>query len=303
MLRFIQVEDSIYRIILKQDDNDTKQNTVTAEFKYVTECEDPTCIYTRNKTKIREKFEEKIFDSCQKKRNLKILFYGSFLLYQELKIILLLADQISEIHFTDYAYKNILKNKNEQLIFAFDEFMQYIYKEKINVQVYIHTNPERICESHTLRRRFDVVCGIDIDYAKGVTNNRPIMRRIAEHALKIDGKMFLSQHNIDQLDLCCYKITAQGNIKLVRTEDYVKAEYYKKYWLQNLAKKLELGYGFIGIFCALLLVNKSPIISIATGTFCTVDIFGKYLLGINKINTFKREINFLPDLIKNELTN
>lgn len=301
MLQFTKVDDSIYTLNLKRNSNSlfyiqSLDNDDAKQFNYITECSDPTCVYTRDKTVVRDKFEEKIVNFCQKKTNLKFLFYGSFLLYQELKIILLLADQVSEIHFTDYAYKDMLTNNNRYIL-AFNEFMEYIHREKINIRVYIHTDPDKIYKSTILRRRFDIVCGIDIDYTKGNINNRPIMKKIAEHVLKIDGQMYLSQHSLDQVDLCCYEISSKGIIQLIRTEDYVKKKYYNKYWCQNLVQKIRFAHSFVGIFCVMLMIKKSPIISIAGGSYYIVDIVNKYLLD-NKPYNFDRQIKNFAEVIR-----
>ncbi len=299
MLQFLKVEDSIYRLNLKRN-SDLLSNdyTMISQFEHITECCDPTCIYTRYKTTVREKFEEKIVKSCEHKTNLKFLFYGSFLLYQELKLILLLADQLSEIHFTDYAYEDLAsKDDDNRYILALSEFMSFIHKEKINVRVYVHTNPDKITQSTILRRRFDIICGIDIDYTNGETNNRPIMKKIAEHTLKINGKMLMSQHFIDQVDLCCYEISSKGFVQLIKTEDYVKPSYYNKYWYQNILCKLDFANSLVGLLCMIMVTKNTPIISIAGGTYCAIDLVNKYLLE-NKPNYFKREIKNFSCIIK-----
>jgi hypothetical protein len=268
------------------------------KFCHVSECSDSDCVYSREKTNIRERFENKILNIAQKKNNIKILFYGSFLLYQELRILLLLGNKISEIHLTDYAYKNFLNNKDESYILVFSEFIRYVESHKWNIKFYIHSDPDKLKNSIIFQRRFDIVCGIDIDYVKGNTNNRPIMKDIAENTLKINGVMFMSQHNLDQVDLCRYEITCNGKIKLVSTEDFVKKEYYLKYMAQDMLCKLYYPFSFIGLFFSAIILNKSPITALIGGTYCIVGIFHKYLMSDDDPNEFERNINNFSNLLK-----
>ncbi|XWV24503.1 putative ORFan [Tupanvirus deep ocean] len=297
MLQFNGVDDSSYRILFNKNYKKDDLNNVST-FKHITECSDPDCAYTRNKTNIRDHFEKRIVGASNKFKNLKILFYGSFLLYQELKLVLLLNGHISEVHFTDYAYKNILTNNDMNYVAAFEEFFKFLNSKKINIKVYIHTDPDKLATSLIFRRRFDIICGIDIDYVKGNTNNRPIMKKIAENTLSINGLMYVSQNYIDQMDLCCYEISSDGKIKLTHTEDFVKDNYYQKYWVQSLMDKIKYPIAFIGVMCGFLLSKKNPILSIMTGTFFTVDILHKYLLDWDSPKSFEREIKKFNSLIK-----
>ncbi|XWV25735.1 putative orfan [Tupanvirus soda lake] len=295
MLQFNGVEDSSYRVLFDKENTDLDN---VSTFKHISECSDPDCAYTRNKTNIREHFEKKIIGASNKFKNLKILFYGSFLLYQELKLVLLLNNHISEVHFTDYAYKNISTNNDINYVAAFEEFMKFINSKKMDIKVYIHSDPDKLANSLMFKRRFDIICGIDIDYVKGNVNNRPIMKKIAENTLGINGLMYVSQNYIDQIDLCCYEISNDGKIVLVNTEDFVKDDYYQKYWLQSIMDKVKYPLAFIGAICSIVVLKKNPLFSIIGGTFFTVDIIHKYLLDWDSPNSFDREIKKFRSLIK-----
>lgn len=267
-------------------------------FNYISECSDPRCVYTRKKTNMRERFENKILKRAQKKHNIKILFFGSFLLLQELKILLLINDRVSEVHLTDYAYQNFLYKNDNSYIMAFKEFIEFIKKQKWNINVYVHSDPEELKNSIMFQRRFDIICGIDIDYSKGKLDNRPIMKMIAENTLKIDGIMYVSQHNLDQVDLCQYRIENNGKIKLINAEYFVKKEYYVKYMLQNLFYKLYHTFSFTGLFFSTLFLKKSPFTSLMVGTYCTIDIFYRYLTKGDNSRDFEININSFYSLQK-----
>lgn len=288
-------------IIYQCNDYSSDLELDNMKFFYISECTDPTCVYTRCITNIRERFEKKILETAKNKNNIKILFFGSFLLYQELRISILLDNKISEIHLTDYAYKNFLNNNNKSYILAFTEFMNYIDLQKWNIKVYVHSDPDKLKRSKIFQRRFDIICGIDIDYTNGHNNNRPIMKEIAQNTLKINGVMYMSQHNLDQVDLCRYEISDNATIKLVSTEDFVKKEYYLKYTIQNLLYQLYYPFSFTGLYLSAIYFKKSPILSIITGTYCITGIVYKYLTTENNSNNFERKISIFSNLLKKNI--
>ena len=305
MLQFNEVEELSYRLsfdknIIPYHPRSAQKLTKINHFKHISECIDPKCVYTRNLTNIRERFEKKIVEKSNKNTKLNILFYGSFLLYQELKLILILKHQLAEVHFTDYAYKNILTNRNDNYVDAFTELMEFINVQNLNIKMYIHTDPDKLVDSLMFHKRFDIICGIDIDYSHGNNNNRPIMKNIAKNTLRNIGVMYLSQHNLDQVDLCCYEIASDGNVVLTSTEDFVKPDYYNKYWIQSLFDKLQYPINFIGLAYSAFLINKLPLVSIVTGTYCTIDIFYKYLLNWSNTTSFERRIKKFSSLLKNK---
>lgn len=303
---FQKVGDSSYRINFpktytknkncywkknKSEHNLSKHNCIS-------ECSDPTCIYSRKYTNLRDRFEKKIFMSVINKNKISILFYGSFLLYQELNILKLIGDKISEIHITDYAYKNFLEDNKTQFIDAFLALSKHVLSRKLDINIYVHCDPEKLINNLTFRRRLDIICGIDIDYSFGVTDNRPVMKAIAENTLKIDGIMYLSQHNLDQVDLCRYELAEFGRINLVQTDDFVKPDYYIKYKLNDI---LQRTLYYLNIFVPLslsLAFYGNPIICITSTTYTIVSLIDKYLFGNS--NIAKINIKKIGDLFINE---
>lgn len=254
MVQFVAAENGSYRVFytLPQDiimatststtttTTTTTTSTVTSTSTILTnhvmqpsisECNDPYCIYSRSVSNLREKYEDKIMSEAIDKNNLSILFFGSFLLQQELQILKLLGNKILEIHLTDYVYKNFMTN--EKICLAIDNFMEYIIMSDFNIDLYIHTEPDKLKHSIIYQRRFDIICGIDIDSIEHY-DNRQIMKEIATNNLKLDGAMIISQNTIDLVDLCRYELDDQRTIKLISTEDYVKDPYFINYKIQNM---------------------------------------------------------------------
>jgi hypothetical protein len=299
MLQFKEIEKSSYRIYLKKN---TKADYTMDEkqycFKYINECCHPKCVYTRTRTNMRERFENFILRTNKKKTGLNILFYGSFLLYQELKLVLMLNSQLTEIHFTDYAYKNLLTNQDHTYINVFTEFMEYISARKLNTKVYIHSDPDKLNKSIMFHRRLDIICGIDIDYVYDKNNNRSIMKEIARNMLNIDGVMYMSQHDLVQVDLCCYEISNNNSVILVSTEDFVKPNYYTKYWIKNFFNKIYYPISIIGLLGTLFLIKKSPILAIIASTYYVIDILYKYLLDWDNPVSYKKKITKFSSLLK-----
>lgn len=277
---------------------------------YISECCDPTCVYFRGKTNIRERFEKKIVELAFDKDNIKILFYGSYFLYQELQILHLIGHKISEIHLTDYAYENFMDNND--LILCFEQFLSYIKENKLNIRVYVHSDPNKLKNSIYFKRRFDIVCGIDIDYILGNNDNRPIIKEISRNTLRIDGTMCVSQNCLDQVDLSCYGIMDNGDISLNITTDFVKEPYYYKYILINIYSKLYYPFSFdypfsfrnpfssyypvnlLGLAISFKKFKYYPTTSVILGTCCIFGI-GKYFL----IDDFIVKIRPYNDLSKN----
>ena len=234
------------------------------------------------------------------------------MLYQELQILKLLGNKISEIHLTDYAYKyiytdSISKRKSDnKFILAFQEFINYITLHYPNINLYVHTDPDKLKNSVLCQRRFDIIYGIDIDSII-YNDNRAIMKEIGNHTLKMNGVMIISQHNLDQVDLCHYEIMEDDNInginqadstiKLISTTDYVKSPYFIKYSLQSIFYKLFYPLNFLGLLISGLIFKKSFITSILTGSYCLFGLFYKYLFSDDS-NNFKRIIKDFDDLIK-----
>jgi len=297
MLQFNKVENSSYRLI-KNDHVPHVGSKNIKNLNHISECSDSNCVYFRPKFNTRDRFEKKIYQQTVGKTNIKILFYGSFLLYQELNILFLLGDKISELHFTDYAYKQILEENNEtnKYLLAFNEFTDLVHKINPHSRIYVHTNPDELIASTMFQRRFDIICGIDIDYTQNNTNNRPIMKQIANTTLKIDGIMIMSQHNLDQVDLCHYEIMENGIIKLIYTEDFVKNPYYNLYKTKYMLGYLYYPLNLFGLAGSMINLKKFPIASITAGTYFALNILYRFSIGNN--NNYQKTISEFTSLFK-----
>lgn len=216
--------------------------------KYITECSNNDCIYNRNKTKLRQKFQNKIIKFANNKKNIKILFFGSFLLLQELIITRLLNKKVTEVHFVDYAYKNFLKDNI--FIATFTEFIDWTIKYDLDIKIYIHTNPEHLIISTFCKKRFDIISGIDF-YSETVYDDNCI-KKIAINTLNETGMMFLSQNRLNLIDILCYQIRHK-HIELVKAVDYLKTEYYYSYKSQYLLAQLLRPYNFFIIVIPFLI--------------------------------------------------
>lgn len=190
------------------------------------------------------------------------------MLLQELRILELLGNNVSEVHLTDFAYENFSNDVNNCYNRAFVQFMQLIKEKCLETRVYVHTDPNKLKTSNKFNRRFDVICGIDIDWAHGCTNHRPIMKEIAANTLKIDGMMCISQNFEDQVDLCHYEISDNGDIVLVRTEDYVKPPYYGKYIFEHTFTKAYYYLSILVLLLISLVINNLTIPSILASLYC-----------------------------------
>lgn len=258
--------------------NNNTDNTNNNPFVplYLRECEDPVCVYTRKLSSIREKYEEKIIAHTQDKNDISILFYASCYLYQEYRILESIINKVSEIHITDHSYKLFLENPNDYFFLVIDEFANYIITHNPNIDIYIHSDPTKL-KSIRWHRRFDIICGIDIDYDDNLCG-RDLIKDISSSTLKINGYMITSQNCLDQVDLCTYIIGSDSCIQLIEAIDYVKAPYFAEYKIKNIFDNI-IGYtkisvcgivaGMIGIFniiplpliaaCGYVSYNSKPV--------------------------------------------
>lgn len=267
-------------------DHDIARTTV---FNYIRECTDQYCIYTRAKTNIRIRFEDKITAS-DNKAGLNILFYSSYLLQQELTLITKLKHKINEVHFTDIAYHDLINNCNSDIYRAFAEFCYYIQVEDYDIRIYVHCDPHVLTISPNFSRRMDIICGIDIDYIYHNMDNRDIMKKIAFNTMKIDGYMIISQNNMDLVDLCRYELDSNGDVMITHTEDFVKPGYYRNYWIQYILDKLKYPVAIGGLLCGIYLAGSWPMLSIIASTYYAIDIIYSYLLDWNNASSFERVI-------------
>ena len=291
MLRYNKIDNKTYRLSI---DPIIIHNTTHS---VITECSDPACVYHRSSTDIRERFEKKIHQFIGAKTNVKILFYASFMLYQELRILALIGNRISEVHLTDFAYNKLSDESKNVYNNAFVEYLTYIDNHGLETKVYVHTDPNNLVNSSLFNRQFDIICGIDIDYAGEHNNHRSIMKNIAKNTLKNDGMMCVSQNFTDQVDLCHYELDNNGNIKLVNADDYVKPPYYAKYMVQHIINKIYYPLLFIAfVFICLSFKESQMGIFVALTYVCLTTI--ARCMEYQK-NTFNRNIINLLETTKN----
>lgn len=223
MLRYYKITPSMYKIKLNTP------NKIKYYMGYVSECQDNLCIYSRHKTKLRSFFEKCIYDGTIKNKN-NILFYGSFKLLQELRLIALLKNHISEIHFVDKSY-SVKISLDFYLTFIY--FLKIMNNLDIQAQVYVHTDFNNFTNNFLLHKKFDIICGIDIDYIERPFDDKQLIKEIANKMLKAKGRLYLTQNFTDQIELHEYEIINQ-KIKLIKSHHYVKPPYYFIYKNQQL---------------------------------------------------------------------
>lgn len=265
MYIFNTVEGSSYKLTKCQNSSKMLNNC----FQYIRECHNEDCVYNRKLTTLREKYQDKILKLVNEKTNIKILFFGSFLLLQELIILVLLGNRVSEVHFSDYAYANFLKNKTFTMAFA--EFLEHTINHNLNVKIYIHSNPEQLKNSKFCKERFDIISGIDFD--DGALGNIKNIKEIASNTLKKNGIMLLSQNREDLVDISYYQIK-NNRISLIKIVEYIKPQYYYYYWLQYQLMQLLRPFNFLLAFSMLLVFP-----SIA---FASLFFYSLYYLNIGK---------------------
>lgn len=229
------VEKSSYKLSYNSSSRHlSTMANATSRFKYISECSDDPCVYNRQKYNIREKFEEKIYDEIYHRKNIKILFYGSYLLYQELKILFLICGHVSEFHFTDYAYINF----EDKYMMAFTEFMDFASPFGHNIDFYVHTNPDTLKQSVLFHNNFDIICGLDIDSYFWNVDGRIVMKNIAKNALKNGGILLVSQQYLELVNLKKFS-NFYGILKLVSNEIFIRKGPYEKYQMQKIHKFLQ----------------------------------------------------------------
>lgn len=276
--------------------NDITSQNHLCSLGFLQECTDQDCLYSRQITNIREKYENKIVSFSRGRTKLSILFICSYLLLQELRILWVLRDHISEVHLTDFAYKDFYFQCNNKYYLAFLQFTYFIKKYEIDCLVYLHLDPLQMVQDSSLNRTFDIIGGIDIDYHGNPDHfeMRSIIKSIGNNCLKIDGMMCLSQNFQDQLDLCHYGFV-DGKIKLTETEDYVKEAYYWKYLLDDILLR---AFSILNILCYLmsfLLVCRLPLLF----TFFNLYYLWKIRCHRQKSrNNYKRKIKHLKTIMR-----
>ena len=191
MIGFTYVEKSMYRVVI---DNASEPN----KFKYISECSNINCIFTRSITDLRQRFEDQIVAECKSMNRVSLLFYSSFLLLNQLNIMKDAYEHVEEIHLVDYVYQDIFSSQiNSSLnindvIGAITEFSNYVLSKNSSIRIYIHTDPFNIKNNIMMFRRVDIVSAIDTGYSTHNYDDLKIIKEISNHVLKSSGNTHLS---------------------------------------------------------------------------------------------------------------
>lgn len=285
MVYFTRICSSSYQISIY----DSSIVTNCEIFKYISECNSVNCIYNRSLTNIRSKFESVVLN-LSNKSNIKILFYGSFMLYQELQIIMKLKNRLKEIHFTDAMYSNMFnedenyfykKPTDNKYISAFSELLFYLSNNKIFVPIYIHTDPSKLAYTEFFKKRFDYVVGIDIDYIYpgNKIDNFDIMKNISINTIIDSGHMVISQNFKDLVDISIYKKNNKS-IQLLKSYMYIKKEYILKNRIIRLFKKSQFSLSVLGLTLSCNNVYNNKYLATISGLIFAYNI----LLNLKKNN-------------------
>lgn len=269
-------------------------HTLKNKYKNIKECSDPICKFNRQYTNIREIFEKKIMEDVKKKNFINILFYASYLLWQEVTILLPIIEKVKEIHLFDIAYADLFSSKvnnlnNKDCLLAINQFVHLVKNLKNNIDIYVHTDPTYLKTGFLFKRRFDIVCGIDMDFFKGNFDYFSLLKEIASHSLKINGSLYQSQSKIDLLEISKYKISFKGFLIIDSIEHFVFETFYLIYRLNVFAYKLKIFIGFVGIIFSILFLKYIPVVSILIGTYGAIDVIYKFLFKENLSTKIKIE--------------
>lgn len=234
--------------------NQIQQTTNT----FLSECNDIDCIFRRSKHTIRDKYEKKIEKNASNKKEIAILFYGSFLLEQEQRIINRIKNSsIREIHLVDNAYDNELDDKSN-IDSAIKLFAYNIKQKDICGDIYIHSKSSNLKNLVLDERieRIDLACGIDISYI--CKNNDQDLRDVCKYVLKNGGLLVISCNYFDLIDISIYE-NKDNLLKLIKSTDYVKDEYYRRYKAESYLNKILKGSYIILCFVSGMIFRKKPL--------------------------------------------
>ena len=155
------------------------------------------------------------------------MFYASYKLLQELIIIKKIGYRVSEIHLIDTAYSDIHDFRS-----AFQFFSDQVHKINPLIKIFFYDNLSSIEDDELLKNRIDIIGGIDIDYVHSNMNHfdhRFQIKYMASGVLKVGGRLVVSQHFNDLIDISEYQCDPCGKILPVIINDYVKSDFYDEY--------------------------------------------------------------------------
>jgi hypothetical protein len=270
---------------------------LASPYDYIEECSDDKCIYSRSISTIRTLFEKRITNFSKNKDKLNVLFIGSYMLLQELKILMMLKNNISEIHLADNAYKEFNSSPTNKYNILFKQFFNFVRDHNLTTKIYVHTNPLDLCNSVIFKQRFDIIAGIDFDYAdQNHLINRENIKKIASITLKTNGRLFISQHFQDMVDISEYEYDSNNNINIVRVTDLAKNKYYLKYMSENIFEKFVYPLLITGMITSIIIFNKSMLGSLFIGINSTFGLLYRWFFVDTQTN-FKRVIKKMDDYL------
>lgn len=194
---------------------------------FLSECTDPNCIYSRSRSKLRYLYEDIIVSHCISRERVNIMFYASHNLLQELIILKKIAHCVDEVHLVDLSYENVDNYYN-----AFTFFSSEIRRINPYIKIYHHHNLLLLEGNRLFLHRIDLIGGIDIDYIHNKFDHlvhRRLIHKIANYVLKIGGKLIISQHFNDIVDMAEYQQNSQYLLVPVTINDFVKPDFYYDY--------------------------------------------------------------------------
>lgn len=182
--------------------------TSNSRFKYLTECDSPTCVFNRSHTKIRQIYQSVVvanaikINSAKMNGKLSILFYASFMCYQELQIIYDLHEYVDQIHLYDSMYSKI--HSKNRVRYAIEEFVINVKILNPKIKIYLHG----LIDDKIQLDKFDMICGIDIE--SDHNKNRLLMWRLAKH-LSYNGQIILAYYDNPDIYIRVYKLASNIN--------------------------------------------------------------------------------------------
>lgn len=236
-LNDVQRLENLFSSHEKHTNTQTIPNIPNFPLDHIYECANTNCIFSRRNTKLRTIYENKLLAHVKNSNNVNILFYGSYMLFQELKIIMSCGNKLKEIHFTDTVYKNFSTDSYNKFNIAFCQLSSYIKSHGIDAKIYLHRDPNILKRNKYLSGRFDIISGIDVDFSTHTHNNRDLILEIAKNTLKIDGKILISQAFVDMVDIALYQMDANNNLYEAFADEFVRPHFYNRYYFENKVGK------------------------------------------------------------------
>lgn len=224
MLNFQKMTEFSFKLIFDESNAERgslhKDDIVNTHNQFQ-ECNEHTCYYSRDIYRTREIFENMIINAVIGKCKLAILFYACDRLKQELiiieKLLSLNSDAINEVHFADVYYGTCSDESREVYYLIFSDFMAMVRKKGWKFESYFHNDPSRIPSYQLFSRRFDLICGLDMDIyhpnGQAYVNNFPIVKNIIHKCLSSNGYALFSRKYTDTVRFSSYRMMSNTAVR------------------------------------------------------------------------------------------